>query len=134
MIPQKPPMIMVGSHVSTKDSKTVSTFKIDADNIFCEGGFFSEPGLIENMAQTAALGMGYLANVGNKVREKSSAIGYIGAIKNLIIHDFPKIGQTIQTEIEIEREIMDFSVVQGRITVDGHLIAECEMKIFQEKN
>ena len=134
MIPQKPPMVMVGEHVSTNGNKTISSFEIEADNIFCEDGLFTEPGLIEHMAQTAALRMGYLAAKNSSGATKQSGVGYIGAIKNLVIFKLPKVGQTILTELSVEREIMDFLVVKTKVTSEGQPIAECEMKIFQEKN
>jgi len=132
IIPQKAPMVMIGEHVLTEGNKTVSSLEIEEDNIFCDDQYFTEPGLIENMAQTAALRMGYPAGQHGKHKEKP-AVGYIGAIKKLVIHFLPKIGQTIQTEIKIEQEIMNFSVVKGWITCNGRPVAECEMKIFQDK-
>ena len=57
-IPQKPPMVMVDRLVSIEGKTTITAFRISPDNIFVEKGLFREPGLIENMAQTAAAGVG----------------------------------------------------------------------------
>ena len=57
-IPQKPPMVMVDRLTGVVDNVTTTNFLIRDDNIFCEKGEFREPGLIENMAQTAAAGTG----------------------------------------------------------------------------
>ena len=53
LIPQKPPMVMVGQLISHDNVSTISAFSLNKENIFCEKGFLSEAGIIENMAQTA---------------------------------------------------------------------------------
>jgi len=136
-IPQRPPMVMIDKHVSTEGNQTISALEIRADNIFCENGVLTEPGLIENIAQTAALNSGYLFS-----REMNSGsgsgikppLGYIGGIKNLRIHFLPEVGKRIETKIKIETEIMDVAVAKGEITCDGKTVADCEMKIFMEKS
>ena len=55
-IPQKPPMVMVDKLIFAEEKKVVTSFLIRRDNIFCSDGVFTEAGLIENMAQTAAAG------------------------------------------------------------------------------
>ncbi len=134
-IPQRPPMIMIDEHISTEGNETVSVLEIRADNIFCENGMFTESGLIENIAQTAALNSGYLFT--KEVKSGSIGkppLGYIGGIKNLRIHFLPEAGRKIQTKIKIETEIMDVAVAKGEITCEGKPVADCEMKIFMDKS
>ena len=125
-IPQKPPMVMIGKLHSVADKKTTTSFLIREDNLFCEDGFFREPGLIENMAQTAAAGAGYLS----QAEHKEPAVGFIGGIRNLNIYDYPPAGSEIVTEVTVEHEVFDATVVMGRTFLDDRLIAECELKIF----
>jgi 3-hydroxymyristoyl/3-hydroxydecanoyl-(acyl carrier protein) dehydratase len=133
-IPQRPPMVMIDEHISSKENETISALVIRSDNLFCEGGVLTEPGLIENIAQTAALSSGYLFSQGKKSSLGGKPpLGYIGGIKNLKIHFLPEVGKRIQTKIKIEAEIMDVSVAKGEITCDGKPVADCEMKIFMEK-
>jgi 3-hydroxymyristoyl/3-hydroxydecanoyl-(acyl carrier protein) dehydratase len=129
-IPQKPPMVMVDRLVDIVDKTTVTSFLIRDDNIFCEGGEFREPGLIENMAQTAAAGVG--AKPGNS--ETDAPLGFIGGIRNLKIERFPLVGQEISTRITVLHEVFDATIVQGEVILDGQLIASCELKIFLIKN
>lgn len=133
-IPQRPPMVMIDEHVSTEGNETISILEIRADNIFCENGIFTESGLIENIAQTAALNSGYLFS--KEMRSGLAVkppLGYIGGIKNLRIHFLPEVGKRIETKIKIETEIMDVAVAKGAVTCDGKPVADCEMKIFMEK-
>ncbi len=125
-IPQRPPFVMVDKILSSNDIITTSAFVITADNIFVEDDVLKEPGMVENIAQTAAARAGYIA----KAEDKPVRVGYIGAIRNLVISGFPKINDEIITEITIEKQIFDVSVISGKITCNETILAQCEMKIF----
>jgi hypothetical protein len=129
-IPQRPPMVMVGKLISVEGKRTLTSFLISEDNLFCEGVRFLEAGLIENIAQTAASGAGYRSLLKNE----RPPPGFIGGIKNLVIYSLPVVGDLLITEVLVENEIFDATVIIGRISVNGKLIAECEMKIFLNKS
>ena len=126
MIPQKPPMAMIDTIIDVTAQKAVTALTITKENIFCEEGFFQAPGLSENIAQTAAAQVGYLSNLAGE----APPVGFIGAIKNLSIEQLPKIGDQLITEIEIEHEIMNFTVINGIAKVGDQIMAKCQMKIF----
>ncbi len=50
---------MVDTLLSSDGSTARTTFLIRPDNVLVENGVFSAAGLMENIAQTAAAGMGY---------------------------------------------------------------------------
>jgi 3-hydroxyacyl-[acyl-carrier-protein] dehydratase len=134
LIPQKPPIEMVDKLWFNDDTTTISGFTIKEDNIFCADGFFTEPGIIENIAQTAALRVGYMVSQMQQSGENvKPPIGYIGAIKKLYIHQLPKIGSDLKTEVVIQQVIFDVTLITGKTTLNGESIAECEMKIFLVK-
>jgi 3-hydroxymyristoyl/3-hydroxydecanoyl-(acyl carrier protein) dehydratase len=62
LIPQKYPFVMVGKLLLVDETLTKSSFVIKSDNLFVKNGFFQEAGLMENIAQTAALRAGYISN------------------------------------------------------------------------
>ena len=125
-IPQKPPMVMVDRILEISGEETVTAFRIKPDNILCENGFFSEAGLIENMAQTAAAGAG----AGIREGGGEPPVGFIGGIKNLRIFALPLEGTEIRTRVKVLHRIMEASVVQGEVWQDQQLLASCELKIF----
>ena len=120
---------MVEKLISTDEKKTITSLTILPENIFCEKGVLKEPGLIENMAQTAAAGSGYKSIS----RKEKPPAGFIGGIRNLVINSLPAIGQVIRTEIIVEHEIFDALVVNAKVFLNDRVIAGCEMKIFQMK-
>ena len=126
LIPQRPPMVMIDQLVQYNEKKSTTKFFIQKENIFCENGFFTEPGLIENIAQTAAARIGYL----NKTSNIKVLIGYIGSIKNLKIYFLPKLSTEIITEAIIENEMLGFTLIHGKIISNNNVAAECNMTIF----
>ena len=135
LIPQKAPIEMVDKLWLNDETTTVSGFTIQEDNIFCENGVFCEPGIVENIAQTAAIRAGYTASLLIKKGEITKPpVGYIGAIKKLVIHQLPKAGSELRTEIIVQQVVFDVTLISGRSTVDGVPVAECEMKIFLKKD
>lgn len=125
-IPQKPPMVMVDKLVKASEGVVETTFLITDDNVFCDKGIFTEAGLVENMAQTAAAGVGGKAELSGK----EPPVGFIGGIRNLKIQKLPSAGDTLFTRITVEHEIFDASVVQGEVFLQDKLIASCQLKIF----
>lgn len=125
-IPQREPMVMVQKLHKAEGGQTISSLDISESNIFCEEGFLQEPGLIENIAQTAAVGVGFEYRNENK----DVPTGYIGAVQKLTIHKLPEIGKTILTEVNVEHKVFNTTLINGKITCDDQLIADCSMKIY----
>lgn len=125
-IPQRPPIVMVDSLISIDEKTTVSGFTVSEENIFVENNKFREPGLVENVAQSAALGVGYVCKQNNT----PVPIGFIGAIKNLTVYELPEVGDTLTTEITVDYKVFEATLITGKIFVGEQLIAQLEMKIF----
>ena len=132
LIPHRPPFVMVDQLLSFTETTAHGGFTIKADNIFLENGEFKESGLLENIAQTAAARAGYIS----KKENKPVPIGYIGSVKNLEIYSFPKAGDELITEITIENQIFDVTIISGKVSCNEKLLAQCQIKIFidQTKN
>jgi len=117
---------MVDKLLNADEIKAESSFTVSDDNVLTDKGFFTEAGIIENIAQTSALHAGYMASqIG-----KETPVGMIGGIKNLEIRSLPEINETIKTTVSIEYEVMNAKIVKGEVFMKDELIAECEMKVF----
>lgn len=126
-IPQAPPFEMIDRLIMANDHKSQSRFIIREDNIFVFNGFFTEPGIIENMAQTAAAGIGRQAM---EKEHTTPPIGFIGQIKNLNIYHLPTVGKQIYTEIIIENVVLNVRILRGKVRMAQQLIAEGSLKVF----
>ncbi|MEO8583625.1 MAG: 3-hydroxyacyl-ACP dehydratase [Flavitalea sp.] len=132
LIPQRPPFVMIDQLIDSDERSTRTAFQVRGNNIFVVNGELREPGLVENIAQTAAARAGYVSQMENK----PVLVGYIGAIKDLQIFDLPKTDDILETEITIENQVFDATLILGKIKCNGVILAQCEMKIFitQTKN
>jgi predicted hotdog family 3-hydroxylacyl-ACP dehydratase len=130
LVPQRAPFLMVDDIIDSDEKKTITSFYIKEDNLLVKDGKFSEAGLVENIAQTAAAGAGITAARKNK----PVAIGYIAAVQNLEIAALPEINTTIHTEITADNEILNVLLITGTATQNGKLLAKCNMKIFIDQN
>lgn len=125
-IPQRAPFVMVSGILEAEGPLTRSGLQIDPDNIFVKDGVLTPPGLMENIAQTAAARAGYQAMQQNT----PVPMGYIGAVKDLEIFELPPAGAFIETTTEVGHEVFNATMVTGKVTLNGRLVAQCEMKIF----
>ena len=117
---------MVGTLIHFDMEKSVTETKIERDNIFVEGGVFTSSGIIENIAQTCAARIGY---VNKYILKKGIQLGFIGAIRNLVIHRCPVVGEVIETAIITVEEIFGMTLVNATVRVGEEVICESEMKI-----
>lgn len=126
LLPQQEPFVMLSRLEHFDMRRVLTSTLIKADNIFVDDGAFSAAGLIENMAQTCAARIGYI----NKyVLLKGIQIGFIGALHNLSVHDLPKVGETITTEVEIVEEVFGMILAKAAIVCGSRPIANTELKI-----
>jgi predicted hotdog family 3-hydroxylacyl-ACP dehydratase len=129
LIPQRPPFVMVDKLLSSDENSTQTAFRVNEENVLVVEGKFSEAGLMENIAQTAAARAGYIAMMENK----PVAVGYIGAVKNLEIFDLPKINDELVTDVKIENQVFDVTVISGTVRRNDIVMAQCKMNIFNSK-
>ncbi len=124
LIPQKYPFVMVDKLLHYSEKAVVSGLTVTADNIFTKDNYFTEPGLIEHMAQTVALHTGYQYFL----LHKPAPTGYIGSIKSVEILKLPKLNDQLITTVSVLHEIMGVTLVTIEATLSGEIIATSEMK------
>ncbi|HEY4935353.1 MAG TPA: 3-hydroxyacyl-ACP dehydratase [Puia sp.] len=126
LIPQKPPFVLVDELLYADEKKSCCSFIIREGNIFVSHGYYSTPGMVESMAQTAAAGTGYLF----KKENKPVPVGYIGSVQKLEVVDWPLVNEEITMEINLLTNILQVSLVSCMVKYQGKIMASCEMKIF----
>jgi len=129
LLPQADPFIMVGKLLLVEDDKITTNFVIEESNVLVSDGFFTEAGLLENIAQTAAAGAGYRGTVKNKPVQK----GYIGAVKNFMVFALPEVNDEVKTEVVETGAVFNMQTIQGKVWLGEKLLAQCEMRIFLEE-
>jgi predicted hotdog family 3-hydroxylacyl-ACP dehydratase len=127
LLPQRPPFIMI-DHLTHFDRIFTSTcFTVRPDNVFVEDGILNPCALVENIAQTCAARMGYV----NLVNSDNVKLGFIGSVRHLVVGRDVKVGETLHTTIEVVSEVLQLTLVNATIKIDGEVVVEAEMKIAQ---
>ncbi|HMH23382.1 MAG TPA: hypothetical protein VK563_16465 [Puia sp.] len=121
---------MIDRLLWSDENITRTSFRINRENIFAEDAGFLECGLMENIAQTAAAGAGYLSMMSGK----PVLVGYIGSVKNLEIAALPAIDDELITETTIMSRVFGVAVISGKVLCKGLVIAQCEMRIFLDQS
>lgn len=126
-IPQRPPFVMVDKLYEVGGNYAKSGFLISPDNLLVNGNRFQEGGLVENIAQTAAM----FAGLKKAEQGKEMPIGYIAGIKNLKIQGLPSVNEEIYTKITLTNDLMNIQIVEGEVqNSNGSILASCELRIF----
>ena len=109
--------------------KFESDFTILADNIFLEEGILREFALIENIAQTSAVGLSVI----NSHQMGGPVDGFIGGISKLKVYGLPRINHTIQTIVRPKASLGDMHLLTAENFVNGVKLIECEVKLVASK-
>ncbi len=125
-IPQRQPIVMLDSFYGIDaDGMSLSGLTILPDNIFVEDGHIVDSGIIEHIAQSGAMRIGYESvQAGGEVR-----LGLIGSVNKLTINRLPKVGETMLTSIVFEAQVGDVTLIGATVRVGDEVIANGKMKV-----
>ena len=125
---QQPPFVMIDRMLMTDESRSVSQLTVRDNHMYYEAetATLSENALMENIAQTAAARLCYIAKY---VLKKNVTLGFIGAIRNFQLYRKPELGETMTTTINIVCDAMSMLLVEADICVGDEKIVETEMKM-----
>ncbi|MEF9986819.1 MAG: hydroxymyristoyl-ACP dehydratase [Bacteroidales bacterium] len=129
-IPQRKPIVMVDKLWSVNNEVSYSGLTVLNDNMFCKDGYLQDVGIIEHIAQSAALRIGYMY----KVKNKEVPLGFIGSINKMRIEMLPKVGDELMTEIVVMQEVFGITLLVAKVSIGELKIAECEMKVAVAQN
>jgi predicted hotdog family 3-hydroxylacyl-ACP dehydratase len=128
-IPQRPPVVMVDEFCGVEGDESYSGFTVPEDNIFCRDGVLDECALVENMAQSAALRVGWLCvNRGRDV-----PLGFIGSVGKCEIAGRVRAGQRLRTTVRVVAEVGNVTLAEAWIDSGGARICSCTLKIFLQQ-
>lgn len=126
LLPQQEPFVMVGRLIGFDERNTVTETEIKRGNIFVDDGRLSASGQIENIAQTCAARIGY---VNKYILKKGIQLGFIGAIRNFEVSALPKVGDTIETRVEVLEDVFGMTLASAVVACGGKTLATTEIKI-----
>ena len=125
ILPQRPPFLFVDALTEYDPAYVRTRFTVREGIELLEGGCLSSAGLMENMAQTSAARIGYIAKY---ILHIPIRIGYIGAIRGGRVYRLPRIGEVLETTVEFREEIFEIVLVDISVRIGNELIAEASFK------
>ena len=126
LIPQRNPIVMVDTFFCADEESAETGLHVQLGNVFCEGGFLREPGMIEHVAQSAAAFAGYAPYT----QGETPKLGFIGEVKKFRINRLPKVGEFLHTRLRVLGEAAGVTLIAAETKSDEEILATCQMKIF----
>lgn len=136
LLPHKPPFLLISHLVGMNENRAITQFDIPNDHILLQNNHLSEVGLLENLAQSAALSAGFAHFTSKKPAMDSynPPLGYMGSIKKISISRLPHYSEKIETRTILSNSIKsgntEIVFCIGKITSPNGLIAHGEFKLF----
>lgn len=124
-IPQREPIVMIDKFYGIEGNTSTTGLTVKADCILCADGRLTDGGVIEHIAQSGAMYIGYEAiSKGERV-----PLGFIGSINKMTINRLPNAGEELLTTIVMEAKVGDISLVSATVQSAGETIATGKMKV-----
>ena len=125
VLPQRPPFLLVDKMLSYSEDAVLTQYRVSGEEPLYEGASLRAEGLIENMAQSCAARVGYIAKF---ILHQPLEIGYIGAVKGFKCLRRPSAGEVLETTVAPVSEFAGITLCDVSVHSAGELIASCSMK------
>ncbi|MCH2490160.1 MAG: hypothetical protein MK211_08430 [Flavobacteriales bacterium] len=129
LLPHRDPMVLVDTLVEHSEDRALVQLTVMSSTLFVSEGKLVASGLIEHMAQAAALHAGYSKYQQNLPTQE----GYIAAIKEVEITKVPEVGDRIATEVQLTFSAAELSQVQVTSRVGDNVFAAATMTVITKK-
>ena len=126
LLPQQPPFVLIDHLLQYEEKTTTTSLQVREENMFVEDGQLNPCAYVENIAQTCAARLGYI----NKyIYHRDVCIGFIGAVRNLVVLRNAHVGEKLTTTITVREEVMQLTLVDAIVQVGEETVCTAEMKI-----
>lgn len=136
-LPHRQPMLFVDTIILIETNYVEAIYTIKSGQLFLQNDYFSEIGLIENMAQVCSSIIGQKYFIDDNL-QKGDLIGYISTIKTCTIYNLPKINQTILTKAKL-LEVFDYedyaiSTMETQVLIDDKVYATATLNLLLQNH
>ena len=125
ILPQRTPFVFVDRLLHYDPQLTRTSFRIPEEGVFVQDGCFRTAGLVENMAQSSAARIGYIARY---ILHVPVTIGFIGSVRKLKVYRNPRYGELLETSVLLREDIFGITLTDVEVRCGGELIASASLK------
>lgn len=129
LIPQREPFVFVHKYFGEELGVFYTGYLPQEGTLFTENGQFAETGIIEHMAQSAAVIVGH----GFAAKGENIPVGFIGAVSKFELKKLPSTGNELYTGTRFLGEYGGISLVESIVYCNDAIVASGELKIFLQK-
>lgn len=115
-IPQRPPFVFIDTVEELSENRACTRYTIPETCPLLSEKILPLSGLLENVAQTCSV------IAGNRV-------AYLGAVKQMKVTRFPKVGETLCTEAVVKQQMLNISLIECTARIQDEIIATAMLKI-----
>lgn len=120
-IPQRPPFVFIDTVEEMSENSACTRYTIPEACPLLSDGVLPLSGLLENAAQTCSV------IAGNR-------IAYLGAVKQMEVMRFPRVGETLCSEAVVKQEMLNISLIECTTCIQNEIIATTTLKIATMDN
>lgn len=129
LVPHKPPMLHIDRLLEVKERMSLSEMTVRENMVFLgEDGALIDASYAEIISQALAAMEGF-RKLGCQDPQQE---GFLLGIKNLEVLGKSRVGDTLRISIFKVAKYGDFGIVRGEVRNNGSLIAQGEVKVWQE--
>ena len=126
VLPQQPPFRFVDTLEAFSEEGACVSFTPGPGNMLMEeDGCLSACGLMEHMAQANAARVGYLYVY---ILHLPVKIGFIGQVRNYVIHRLPRSGERLDTTVQLRYEMFGVSLCDVTVCSGQEVLATASLK------
>lgn len=133
LILHKNPFVLISQLIEIEVNRAITHFEIPKDHILLENEKLSEIGLLENLAQTAALSAGFRYFT-NQDTDMDKYEPPMGSIKKIQISRTPHFSEKLETRTVLANSIKsgqtEVVFCVGKISVGNEVLVHGEFKLF----
>lgn len=128
LIPQRSPMKLVDTLLSVGERcAEVETLVSETNPFLNENGELEPAAYMEIIAQASAALNGFQLR-----HHAAKPEGFLMGARNLVVHASARPGDRLVTSIYKAHKFEDFGILTGRVTCNGHCLAEGEIKVYHK--
>ena len=120
-LPQRPPFLFIDTIEELSEKNARTRYTISENCPLLSDGILPLAGLMENAAQTCSV------IAGNR-------IAYLGAVKQMEMKRFPRVGEILQTEAVVRQQMLNISLIECTTRVQDETVAVTTLKIATMEN
>ena len=121
---------MVDKLFEASDSTVETGLGVCSSNIFVDkDNTLSETGMIEHIAQSAAVFAGY----NDWINHRPIVLGYIAEIKKFKLEKNAMVGDCLVSSLKVVSQALNITLMDAVTKIDDQVVASCKIKIFMDK-